>query len=42
MYTEVHTAGNKFDAGLFYELLVKHGLSVVGTHSELKKIYKFP
>lgn len=41
-YTEVHTAGNKFDAALFGELLSKHGLSVIGTHYDLNKIYNDP
>ena len=41
-YTEVHTAGNKFDAALFGQLLAKHGISVIGTHYDLKKILSDP
>lgn len=41
-YTEVHTAGNRFDAALFGELLAKNGLSVIGTHYDLKKILNSP
>lgn len=41
-YTEVHTAGNRFDAALFGQLLAKHGLSVIGTHYDLKKILNAP
>ncbi len=41
-YTEAQTAGNDFDAKLFGELLAKHGISIVGTHYDLKKILNDP
>jgi len=31
-YTEVHTAGNRFDDKCFVELLRKHGIAIIGTH----------
>ena len=41
-YTEVQTFGRPFDEKLFYELLQKHGISVIGTHYDLKKICEDP
>lgn len=41
-YTEAHTAGNRFDAELFGELLAKYGISVIGTHYDLNKILNDP
>ncbi len=41
-YTEAHTAGNAFDAKLFYELLQKHGISIIGTHYSFDKILNAP
>lgn len=41
-YTEAHTVVNDFDAKLFGELMAKHGISVVGTHYDYKKILNDP
>lgn len=41
-YTEAHTAGNAFDAKLFCELMKKHGISIIGTHYDYKKIMNNP
>lgn len=38
-YTEAQTAGvPAFDAAVFYELLKKHGISIVGTHYDTQKV----
>ena len=41
-YTEAHTAGNAFDEKLFSDLLAKHGISIIGTHYDYKKILEAP
>ncbi len=41
-YTEAHTAGCAFDPKLFFELLTKHGIKVIGTHYPLDEILNEP
>ncbi len=41
-YTEGQTAGLPFDAKLFGELAAKHGIKIVGTHYDYKKILGAP